>query len=86
MTTQDGETAFEHVFGLGIFQYEAPHPEHTKIFDEAMAKLIGVYNAGSQLDWLHRRFHRRAPRITRAVGCLVQADVGIDWPVYFGKL
>ena len=40
-----GETAFDHVFGMGIFQYEAQHPEHAKIFDEAMANLIGVYNS-----------------------------------------
>ena len=40
-----GETTFEHVFGMGVFQYEAQHPEHAKIFDEAMANLIGVYNA-----------------------------------------
>jgi len=39
-----GETAFEHVFGMGTFQYAAQHPEHAKIFDEAMANLIGVYN------------------------------------------
>ncbi len=44
-TVRTGETAFEHVFGMGVFQYEAEHPEHAKIFDEAMANLIGVYNA-----------------------------------------
>jgi len=43
-SVRTGETAFEHVFGMGIFQYEAQHPEHAKIFDEAMANLIGVYN------------------------------------------
>jgi hypothetical protein len=44
-TVRMGETAFNHVFGIGIFQYEAQHPEHAKIFDEAMANLIGVYNS-----------------------------------------
>ena len=44
-TVRTGETAFDHVFGMGIFQYEAQHPEHAKIFDEAMANLIGVYNS-----------------------------------------
>ena len=43
-SVRTGETAFEHVFGMGLFQYEAQHPEHAKIFDEAMANLIGVYN------------------------------------------
>ncbi len=44
-TVQTGESAFEHVLGMGVFQYEAKHPEHAKIFDEAMANLIGVYNS-----------------------------------------
>lgn len=44
-TVRTGETTFDHVFGMGIFQYEAQHPEHAKIFDEAMANLIGVYNS-----------------------------------------
>lgn len=44
-TVRTGETAFPRVFGMGVFQYEAQHPEHAKIFDEAMANLVGVYNA-----------------------------------------
>jgi hypothetical protein len=44
-TVRTGETAFDHVFGMGAFQYEAQHPEHAKIFDEAMANLIGLYNS-----------------------------------------
>ena len=44
-SVRTGEPAFEHVFGRGVFQYEAQHPEHAKIFDEAMANLTGVYNA-----------------------------------------
>ena len=44
-TIQTGETAFNNVFGIGVFQYEAQHPEHARIFDEAMANLIGVYNS-----------------------------------------
>jgi O-methyltransferase domain/Dimerisation domain len=44
-TVQTGETSFPHVFGMGVFQYEAQHPDHAKIFDEAMANLVGVYNA-----------------------------------------
>jgi len=44
-TVGTGQAGFDHVFGMGIFQYEAQHPEHAKIFDEAMANLIGVYNS-----------------------------------------
>jgi len=42
---ETGETCFNHVFGMGVFQYESQHPEHAKIFDEAMSNLIGVYNS-----------------------------------------
>jgi hypothetical protein len=44
-TVRTGETAFDHVFGMGVFQYETQHPDHAKIFDEAMANLIGLYNS-----------------------------------------
>jgi len=44
-SVRTGEPAFEHVFGMGVFQYEAQHFEHAEIFDEAMANLTGVYNA-----------------------------------------
>ncbi len=40
-----GETAFDHVFGMGVWQYRAQHPEHARIFDQAMANLGGVFNA-----------------------------------------
>lgn len=44
-SVRTGEIAFEHVFGMGVWQYRAQHPEQGKRFDEAMANLIGVYNA-----------------------------------------
>jgi hypothetical protein len=44
-SVETGETCFNHVFGMGVFQYESEHPEHAKIFDEAMANLIGLYNS-----------------------------------------
>ena len=44
-SVRTGEPAFEHVFGMGVFQDEAQHPEHAKIFDEAMTNLTGMYNA-----------------------------------------
>lgn len=40
-----GETAFDHVFGMGLWKYYAQHPEQAKIFDEAMANLIAANNA-----------------------------------------
>lgn len=46
-SVRTGEPAFNHVFGMGVWQYRAQHPEteNAKIFDEAMANLIGFYNA-----------------------------------------
>ena len=32
-----GQTAFEHVFGMGSFQYASLHPDRAAIFDDYMA-------------------------------------------------
>jgi O-methyltransferase domain/Dimerisation domain len=50
-TVRTGKTAFNHVFGMGIFQYESQHAEHAKIFDAAMANLVGVYNSAVLADY-----------------------------------
>jgi hypothetical protein len=42
-----GETAFEHVFGLGVWEYRARHPESGRLFDAAMATLVA--RAGAAL-------------------------------------
>jgi O-methyltransferase domain/Dimerisation domain len=44
-TVRTGETAFERVFGMGLWQYLAEHSEDARVFDEAMANLVGMYNA-----------------------------------------
>jgi hypothetical protein len=44
-SVRTGESAFTHTFGMGVWQYCAQNPERAKIFDEAMANLIGVYNS-----------------------------------------
>jgi O-methyltransferase domain/Dimerisation domain len=44
-SVRTGESAFIHTFGMGVWQYRAQHPERAKIFDEAMASLVKVYNA-----------------------------------------
>jgi precorrin-6B methylase 2 len=43
-TVRTGQMAFDHVFGMGVWKYQAQHPEHAKIVDEAMANLVGVYD------------------------------------------
>ena len=39
---QTGKTAFEHVYGMPIFQYYMEHPEQFKIFDAAMSQTHGI--------------------------------------------
>src|SRR5512143_174822 len=43
-TVQTGETAFDHLFGMNLWQYRAGHPEDARTFDEAMADLTALLN------------------------------------------
>jgi len=36
-----GEPAFEHLYGTGIWDWRAQHPEETQVFDAAMTELAG---------------------------------------------
>jgi hypothetical protein len=40
-----GETAFEHVFGMDVWEYRKRHPEHGRLFDAAMASLLASTDA-----------------------------------------
>jgi hypothetical protein len=44
-SVQTGEIAFNHAFGMGLWEYYTQHPEQAKIFDESMANLIAANNA-----------------------------------------
>lgn len=44
-SVRTGEIAFNHVFGMGLWEYYAQHPEQAKIFDESMANIIAANNA-----------------------------------------
>ncbi len=44
-TMRTGEIAFNHVFGMGYWEYVAQHFEDAKIFDDAMANLIRLNHA-----------------------------------------
>ncbi|TAJ83572.1 methyltransferase [bacterium] len=57
-TVQTGESAFDHVFGMGVWQYRAQNPEHAKIFDEAMANLTGMYNTAVLSSYPFSRFDK----------------------------
>jgi hypothetical protein len=51
-----GESAFEHVFGMGVWPYRAQHGEHATLFDEAMANLTGLYNAAVVSSYAFAQF------------------------------
>jgi O-methyltransferase domain/Dimerisation domain len=44
-SVRTGEIAFNQVFGMGLWEYYAQHPEQAKLFDESMANLIAATNA-----------------------------------------
>jgi hypothetical protein len=44
-SVRTGELAFNHVFGMGLWEYYAQHPDQAKIFDDSMANLIAANNA-----------------------------------------
>ncbi|MBI3801360.1 MAG: methyltransferase [Deltaproteobacteria bacterium] len=44
-SVKTGEIAFDHLFGLDVWQYRSQHPEDGRIFDEAMASFSSVVNA-----------------------------------------
>jgi O-methyltransferase domain len=44
-SVKTGEIAFNHLFGMDVWQYRAQHPEDGRIFDEAMASFSSVVNA-----------------------------------------
>jgi len=39
-SVQTGKTGFEHLYGMGVFDYLTQHPEQARTFDEAM---VGVH-------------------------------------------
>ena len=44
-SVKTGEIAFDHLFGMDVWEYRAQHPEDGRIFDEAMASFSSVVNA-----------------------------------------
>jgi hypothetical protein len=44
-SVKTGAIAFNHVFGMDVWQWRAQHPEDSRIFDQAMASLSSVVNS-----------------------------------------
>jgi hypothetical protein len=40
-SVKTGETAFDHLHGMGFFDYLGKHPEHGRLFDESMTNFSG---------------------------------------------
>jgi biotin operon repressor len=57
-TVRTGQMAFDHAFGMGVWKYQAQHPEHAKIVDEAMANLVGVYDTAVLASYPFSTIHR----------------------------
>lgn len=55
-SVQTGESAFDHVFGMGVWQYRTQNLEHAKLFDEAMANLTAMYNAAVLSSYSFSKF------------------------------
>ena len=43
-SVQTGKTGFEHLYGMGVFDYLTQHPEQARTFDEAM---VGVHETAA---------------------------------------
>jgi len=56
-SVQSGESAFDHIFGMGPWQYRAQNPQSAKVFDEAMTSLTGVFNAAVLSSYSFSRFN-----------------------------
>ena len=40
-----GETAFDHIYDMGVWDYLGQHPQYAQTFDRAMSNLVGVYHS-----------------------------------------
>ena len=43
-TVRTGEIAFDHVFAMNVWEYRARHPEHARVFNDAMGHMTALYN------------------------------------------
>ncbi|MGH9661628.1 MAG: methyltransferase, partial [Bryobacteraceae bacterium] len=50
-SVKTGQTAFDHVHGMGIFDYYTQHPEQGRIFDAAMTGFSGPEIAAVMADY-----------------------------------
>jgi len=57
-TLRTGKSAFEHLYGMPLFQYYAQNPEAGKIFDRAMTSISSVENAAITASYDFSKFSK----------------------------
>jgi ubiquinone/menaquinone biosynthesis C-methylase UbiE len=57
-SVKTGETAFNHVFGMSVWQYRAQNPEQAKSFDDAMSNQTAMYNTAVLSSYSFSRFEK----------------------------
>ncbi|MBW4574138.1 MAG: methyltransferase [Aphanothece sp. CMT-3BRIN-NPC111] len=55
---QTGGCAFEHVYGMNVFDYYAQNPEPARIFDEAMTSFSAIEKTAVAADYDFSRIHK----------------------------
>lgn len=57
-TVQTGETAFDHAFGMGVWQYRSEHPDHGAVFDQSRSSVTEMWNAGVTANYTFSNFKK----------------------------
>jgi len=57
-TVQTGETAFDHAFGMGVWQYRAEHPDHGAVFDQSRSSVTEIWNAAVTARYAFSNFKK----------------------------
>ena len=57
-TVQTGETAFDHAFGMGVWQYRAEHPDHGAVFDQSRSSVTETWNAAVTANYAFSNFKK----------------------------
>ncbi len=73
-TVRTGETAFDHVFGMGHFDYLGAHPEASRVFHRAMSSSLG--SAGDPLHGFDLAGHRVVVDVGGGRGTLLAGVLG----------
>lgn len=57
-SVRTGASAFDHAFGVGVWEYRARHPRYAALFDAAMSNIAGVHIDAVLAAYPFSRFRR----------------------------